>query len=195
MTKAEQTRVNILQKSFALIYANGYQATSIDQIISTTDVTKGAFFYHFGNKDEMGIAMIKEVMKPGMNQLWIAPLHDSQDPVVTIYDMMEELLLRNKFFNVKFGCPAMNLAEEMSPVNPLFREALKELMGLWQAALAKTITKAKKNKILKAGVNSEQVAVFVTAGYAGARIMGKMYGKDAYASFLKQLKAYLEALR
>ena len=195
MTKAETTRINILQKSFALIYANGYQATSIDQIIATTDLTKGAFFYHFKNKDEMGIAMIKEVMKPGMYRSWIAPLLVSSDPVVSIYEMMEEVLLRNKFFDVRYGCPAMNLAEEMAPVNTMFRTALKELMRQWQEALAVSISKAKKNKILSSGVNSAQVAVFVTAGYAGARIMGKMYGKEAYTSFLKQLNHYLEALR
>ena len=195
MTKAEITRVKILQKSFALIYVNGYQATSIDQIIATTDVTKGAFFYHFKNKDEMGIAMIKEVMKPGMYRSWIAPLLDSPDPVVSIYEMMEEVLLRNKFFDVRYGCPAMNLAEEMAPVNPMFRTALKELMRQWQETLAISISKAKKTKILSSDVNPAQVAVFVTAGYAGARIMGKMYGKEAYTSFLKQLKHYLEALR
>jgi len=189
------TRVNILQKSFALIYANGYQATSIDQIIATTDLTKGAFFYHFKNKDEMGIAMIKEVMKPGMYRSWIAPLLVSSDPVVSIYEMMEEVLLRNRFFDVRYGCPAMNLAEEMAPVNPMFRTALKELMGQWQEALAISISKAKKTKVLSSGVNPAQVAVFVTAGYAGARIMGKMYGKDAYTSFLKQLKNYLESLQ
>jgi hypothetical protein len=109
--------------------------------------------------------------------------------------MMEEVLLRNKFFDVRYGCPAMNLAEEMAPVNPLFRTALKELMRQWQEALAISISKAKKNKIIREGVNPAEVAVFVTAGYAGARIMGKMYGKEAYASFLKQLKHYLEALR
>ncbi len=47
MKKAEVTRLNILQKAFELIYVNGYQTTSIDQIIATTQVTKGAFFYHF----------------------------------------------------------------------------------------------------------------------------------------------------
>lgn len=66
MKKAEATRMAILEKAFDLIYKQGYQATSIDDIIATTRLTKGAFFYHFKNKDEMGIAVINEVMYNGM---------------------------------------------------------------------------------------------------------------------------------
>jgi hypothetical protein len=43
MKKSAATRLMILQKAFELIYAKGYQTTSIDDIIATTKVTKGAF--------------------------------------------------------------------------------------------------------------------------------------------------------
>jgi len=64
MKKSELTRLHILQKSFELIYAKGYQNASIDDILATTQVTKGAFYYHFKNKDEMGIAIINELLEP-----------------------------------------------------------------------------------------------------------------------------------
>jgi len=195
MTKAESTRKEILQRSFSLIYANGYQATSIDQIISTTEVTKGDFFYHFRNKDEMGLAVIREAMKPGMSSAWIRPLTETVDPLTAIYDMMEEVLLRNRLFDVKYGCPAMNLAEEMSPVSPRFRTALSELLDEWQAALEKSISRAKKSKMIRTDVNAREVAMYVTGGYAGARIMGKLYGRDAYKGYLRQLKNYLGSMR
>jgi TetR/AcrR family transcriptional repressor of nem operon len=67
MKKAESTRLNILQKAFELIYVNGYQTTSVDDIIATTKVTKGAFYYHFKTKDEMGIAIINEILKPTLS--------------------------------------------------------------------------------------------------------------------------------
>jgi len=60
MSKAQDTRMTILRKAFELIYRQGYQATSIDEIIATTAVTKGALFYHFKNKEEMGLAIINE---------------------------------------------------------------------------------------------------------------------------------------
>jgi TetR/AcrR family transcriptional regulator, transcriptional repressor for nem operon len=66
MSQAQETRVMILRKAFELIYKRGYQATSIDNIVATTSVTKGAFFYHFPNKEKLGLALINEVMYPGL---------------------------------------------------------------------------------------------------------------------------------
>jgi TetR/AcrR family transcriptional repressor of nem operon len=89
MSKAANTRTMILTKAFELIYKQGYQATSIDNILATTQVTKGAFFYHFKNKDEMGLAMINEIIYPGMYATLVKPLLDSKDPVNEIHEMME----------------------------------------------------------------------------------------------------------
>src|SRR5690606_1829429 len=96
--KAAATRLNILQKAFELVYQNGYRTTSVDEIIATTQVTKGAFFYHFKNKDEMGLAMINEVMQPGMRKSLIEALPNNGNPVEEIYNMIESLLLKDPFF-------------------------------------------------------------------------------------------------
>jgi TetR/AcrR family transcriptional repressor of nem operon len=72
MSKALNTRRTILEKAFELIYKKGYQTTSINEIIATTEVTKGAFFYHFKTKDEIGIALINEIIKPTMYEYLIS---------------------------------------------------------------------------------------------------------------------------
>jgi AcrR family transcriptional regulator len=71
MKKSAATRLMILEKAFELIYAKGYQTTSIDDIIATTKVTKGAFYYHFKTKDEMGLAIINELVKPQLTSGFI----------------------------------------------------------------------------------------------------------------------------
>lgn len=195
MSKAAATRLNILQKSFELIYKNGYQSTSIDDILSTMEVTKGAFFYHFKNKEEMGLAMIKEVMKPGMQRTLIQPLANAEDPVTDIYEMMEALLAERIFFDVKYGCPAINLIEEMAPASEAFNKQLTVLVKDWQAVIYDSLEKGKTTGRVKAEVNSSHVALYITSGYAGIRNMGKIFGRSAYTSYLKEFKKYLEQLR
>ncbi|WP_228459053.1 TetR/AcrR family transcriptional regulator [Chryseobacterium bernardetii] len=126
MKKAELTRLNILQKAYELIYTKGYQATSIDEIIATTKVTKGAFYYHFKNKDEMGIAVVNEVLSATTGYHFQLSAIIDRDPVETIYQMMHELLIENKFMKVEYGCPVSNLVQEMTPWHDNFREALKK---------------------------------------------------------------------
>jgi TetR/AcrR family transcriptional repressor of nem operon len=192
--KAAATRLNILQKAFGLVYQNGYRTTSVDEIIATTQVTKGAFFYHFKNKDEMGLAMINEVMLPGMQQALIGPLHNSDDPVAEIYDMMHSLLMENPFFIVKYGCPAVNLVEEMASHNEAFQSALMKLNNQWHEAIAACLEKGKALGKIKKDTDTKQAAYFIMAGYGGVRNLGKIYGKEIYKGHLAQLKMYLENL-
>lgn len=192
MSKAAETRLTILQKAFYLIYRKGYQATSIDDIIATTQVTKGAFFYHFKSKDEMGLAMIREIMYPGMYTAMIKPLLEANDPLHQIYEMMKALLLKNPFFEVAYGCPAINLIDEMAPLNEPFRKALTQLIVQWQEAIKNTLLTAQEEGKISEEVVPEQIALFVSSGYSGIRNMGKIFGKACYKTYLNELKKYLQ---
>lgn len=195
MSKAAATRNHILENAFKLIYLKGYQATSIDEIIASTAVTKGAFFYHFKNKEEMGLAMIKEVMYPGMVPYMIDVLGRTDDLIQDIYNMIKALLLYNPFFKVEYGCPAVNLIDEMAPLNESFRKALMNMMVEWQAAIEKSLRTAQANGQLNPAFEPKQIALYITANYSGVRNIGKVFGRPSYVEFLKQFKIYLQTLK
>lgn len=193
---AKATRQDILQKAFELIYVNGYQATSIDEIIATTRVTKGAFFYHFKTKEDMGLALIREVMYHAMHPVLVQPLLQSVNPVKDIYEMMEELLMANPFMQVRYGCPANNLIQEMAPLSLKFSRALSVLVEQWENALETSINNGKKNGLVRKEVNSRQVAAFIMSGYGGVRTLGRLYHtKEPYKAYLRELKRYLKDLQ
>lgn len=196
MSKAHSTRLTILNKAFELVYKNGYQATSIDDILSLTKVTKGAFFYHFKNKDEMGQALITEVMYEAMYPSLVLPLLDSKDPLKEIYEMMKELLMANPFMQVKYGCPANNLIQEMAPLNSQFSKSLSLLVDQWEKALQTALTNGKKSGLLRKNVNTKQAATFIMSGYGGVRILGRLHpDKEIYKLYLKELKRYLSEMK
>ncbi|MGN6490613.1 MAG: TetR/AcrR family transcriptional regulator [Agriterribacter sp.] len=196
MKKAEATRLAILQKAFELIYVKGYLTTSIDDIIATTKVTKGAFYYHFKTKDQMGLAIINEILKPTLASSFIEPLQNEQNPLDAIYNLMDNLLMKNEFLKVEYGCPASNLTQEMTPWNLDFNNALSELTKQWTKVMTATIEKGKKNGFVRNDVNAKQVTMFVMAGYWGIRNFGKLENnKRAYLPYLKQLKIYLDSLK
>jgi len=196
MKKAEATRSMILHKAFELIYVKGYQTTSIDDIIATTQVTKGAFYYHFKSKDEMGLAIINEVLKPTLASSFIEPLQGEQDPLNAIYNLMDSLLMKNEFLKVEYGCPASNFTQEMTPWNSEFNKALNELTREWTEAITATIERGKKSGVIRKDVNAKQVTTFVMSGYWGIRNLGKLENsKKVYVSYLEQLKIYLNSLK
>ncbi len=195
MSKANTTRKNILEKAFALIYKNGYQATSIDEIIATTQVTKGALYYHFKSKDDMGLAMIKEILYMVTTSNILKALDATKSPQSEIYGMMNSLLNNTTFFKIEYGCPIVNLIEEMAPLDTKFAKELRKLFVQWKKQIIDYLDEAKKTNIIKDNIDSEQVAVFILIGYNGARNLGKILGKSSYNSYLKELKNYLTLLQ
>lgn len=195
MKKSEATRQNILQKAFELIYSHGYQTTSVDDIIATTQVTKGAFYYHFKTKDEMGLAIINERMKPTFKNTFIEPFQSDVNPLDTIYNLMYNLLIENEDLKVEYGCPASNFTQEMAPWNIEFTKALNELSLEWEKAMINAIEKGKENGTIKSEVNAKEVTVFVMSGYWGVRNLGKLENsKGVYLIYLKGLKSYFNSL-
>ncbi len=196
MKKAEATRLNILHKAFELIYVKGYQTTSIDDIIATTQVTKGAFYYHFKNKDNMGLAIVNEILKPIFVNSFVKPLQNEKNPLDAIYNLMYNLLMENEFLKVEFGCPAANFTQEMTPWNVHFSKVLNELTKEWIETMTSSIEKGKKREFVRNDVNARQTSMFVMSGYWGIRNFGKLeHSKKAYLPYLKELKNYLNTLK
>lgn len=196
MKKSQETRLNILQKAFELIYQKGYQTTSVDEIIATTQVTKGAFYYHFKTKDEMGLAILNELMIPNFKNNFIQPFQTEGNPLDTIYNLLHYLLMESEDLKVEYGCPASNLTQEMAPWNIDFTKALNNLSLDWEKTMIDSIEKAKKEQVLKSDVNAKEVAVFVISGYWGVRNLGKLENsKSVYLIYLKGLKNYFERLK
>jgi TetR/AcrR family transcriptional regulator, transcriptional repressor for nem operon len=196
MAKASDTRFSILQKSFELIYTKGYQATSIDDIIATTNLTKGAFYYHFKSKDEMGIAIIEEIVKTSMKSVFSKSLENSVNPTHDLYAMIKHLLFDNPFLKLEYGCPAGNLTQEMTPWNKEFSNALSDAVKDLQLIIEKSIKKGRTLGLIRNDVNPKQVAYFIMSGYWGIRNFGKLYNStDCYKSYLKELKFYLKSLK
>ena len=196
MDKASTTRIHILEKSFGLIYKNGYQATSIDKIIESTQVTKGAFYYHFKDKEKMGLAMINEVVAPRLDKLLISPLKNANNPLEKIYLTIKKNLLEDTDFDVQYGCPINNLIQEMSPIKESFKSSLQNVIENWKNAIVSELENGKKNGKVNKTIDSNSVAEFIIVGYEGLRGTGKVYQNlELYQSYLKQLKFYLAMLK
>ncbi len=195
MKKGENTRHTILRKAFELSYQQGYQATSVDDIINLTTVSKGSFFYHFKSKEQMGLAMIREIMYPGMKQSLVSPLYTIEDPLVSIYEMIKTILTEDPLFDSRLGCPAVNMIEEMAPLHPAFKKEIRKLTDEITATIESLLTNGEKcGKITRMG-SARQAATFIITGYMGVRALGKLYGVKCYSIYLNGLKAYLEGLR
>ncbi|WP_372424593.1 TetR/AcrR family transcriptional regulator [Salinarimonas chemoclinalis] len=63
MRKGEETRRRVLDEAETLVLEKGFAATSIDELIAATGLTKSGFFYHFKDKNELARALIERYVE------------------------------------------------------------------------------------------------------------------------------------
>lgn len=195
MSKADSTRKEILRKAFGLTYKNGYQATSIDHILETTSVTKGAFYHHFKSKEEMGIAIIEDVIHKEIWPTIMNSLGASMDFRKNLHNMLKDLLIAHPMLSCAYGCPAVNLIQEMAPVSERFRKVLKKNQIKWRKAIEHELIRAQQTEQLSAAHDPKTIALYIITLYHGVRNLGKLWGESYYSIFLKEYSRYLQSLR
>src|ERR1700687_6342129 len=81
LTRSARKRQTILAASQALFLSNGYQCTSVDQIAASAEVSKQTVYKHFGDKQELLLAIVNGALEatvtPFLGQ--IAALADTAD--------------------------------------------------------------------------------------------------------------------
>ena len=193
----ENTRRKILKAAFDEFYRNGFQGSSINRIVDQAGTTKGALFHHFEDKNDLGYAVVEEVVFPELKDRWLDPLADSVDPIAVLKKTMRQFA-REENANSRLiqGCPLNNLAQEMAPLDEGFRRRLEKIYFVWREALAAAFARGIKAGTVRKGISPPKVAALVVAALEG--IMGTAKNAQSMQLLIQAgqgLFDYLDTLR
>jgi len=170
----EATRRKILDAAFAEIYKNGFQGASLNHILEVAGLTKGAFFYHFAGKQELGYAVVEEMIAPLLEQRWLDAIEDSDDPLTDIKRSFRHFVKASvKSRTFLLGCPLNNLAQEMSPLDEGFRKRINHIYARWRRRYAAALAAGIKTGKVRKDIDPQQVAALVIAAQMGIWGTGK----------------------
>jgi AcrR family transcriptional regulator len=194
---AETTRQLILRTAFEEFYRYGFQGGSLNRIVEETGLTKGALFHHFSGKQELGYAVVDEVIWPPFKATWIDPLEQSEDPIKDTKRLLLHMVEKcGHGGSLVQGCPVNNLAQEMSPLDEEFRRRLERIYAAWRRAFETALAKGIKAGRVRKDISPPKVAAFIVAALTG--ILGTVKNaqdrrllRDASAVLLD----YLDSLR
>ena len=161
------TRQKILRAAFAEFHANGFQGGSLNNIVDSADATKGAVFHHFESKNELGYAVVEEVLLPLLKEQWLDPLAGSIDPVADLKQLFRRQIKLAIEGGVELGCPLNNLAQEMSRLDAGFRKRIENNYRLWRESIAAALTRGQKAAKVRKDVSPRNVAALVVAAQMG----------------------------
>ncbi len=92
--RSARKRVTILSAGRDLFLSNGYQGTSVDQIAASAEVSKQTVYKHFGDKQELLLAIVNEALDSTVTPFLgrIAKLADTDDLEADLVVLADEYL-------------------------------------------------------------------------------------------------------
>ena len=191
---SERTRERLLQAGFQEVYRSGFQSASIDTILAATNVTKGALYHHFDSKEELGHAIIEEIIAKLTLDKWSRPLQRARNPINTLTAIVQATSVRPK--DVKGGCPLANLTQEMSGLDEQFRKRLETIFHAWQEGIAAALRRGQSQGTVRRDLVPEEAAGFLIAMYEGYVMLAKnAQDAEVWNVGMRNIVGWLKSLR
>jgi AcrR family transcriptional regulator len=182
-------------KGLELFYKKGYYNTSIDDILKSLDLSKGAFYHHFESKEEFFISIIQNLMVQKVYGMLIEPLENRDDPFSAIGECFENALLTAENNIMDQGFILGNFMSEFNGRNPEIMKYLSDLYKVWEVNMVTLLQKGKLNGYLDRHVDIEGVATYLIASFMGVRtLMVEGNARMLRYNYMQQLRGYFRML-
>jgi len=193
--KGAATRDQILNAASRLIHVQGYQSTSLDDVLRESGV--GNFYYYFKSKEELGYAIIDRIRRAFIERgLGPAFADTDADPVGQLHAFFDRVLDSQRQRNCVGGCAMGNLASELSDVHEGFRQQLAGIFDVYRDHLAEAIRRGQQSGGLRPDADAARVAQFLVGGLEGAILLGKVTRDiTVIERCVEELKAHLTLYR
>lgn len=174
--KGQTTRQTIINKATLLFTRNGYNHTSLSQILEETGLAKGGFYFHFKSKEELGLAVIQS-----LEEYWRHSVLPEMQQGKDAREKLEILLSSPGDCCSKADCirPTLlllTLATEMLEVNDTFSCRLRQIFRDWWSCLMEIIDAGKASGIFKPEIESQSVAAIILSNIMGANLLALLNG-------------------
>lgn len=179
--EAENTRQAIIAAALEVFYQKGYSRTTFDDIAARIGLTKGALYWHFKNKPDLLVELIKEKFYQNRYRLIkmgeeVSTLKEMRDALIYNAEIIKNDPEYRKFlFFVLFQ---MEWSEGMVG---MVGDAIKEIRDFPLVQLREALIRIKKNQEIPENVDVDEIATILLHLWKGA--LGDEIGRFVQADF------------
>ena len=183
----------VLDAAMKAFWANGYESTSLADLVSVTGLHKGSLYQAFGDKHSLFIQTLNRYLhnvRQHKNQI----LESADTPLGGIRAVLHGFIdMSEADSDCPQGCMAVKTLVEMAPHDPQVRRIMDEHKKGMQSAICSRVAQAQASGDLDAKMSPETITSLIMIFMDGlaTQATGPMEVKEAHAVLDAQLDAVL----
>jgi AcrR family transcriptional regulator len=156
LQKGQQTRAAILDAALALAAPVGLEGLSIGAIAEVMGMSKSGVFAHFGSREELQIAVVREYHQRFERDVFYPALQQPRG--LPRLRALFDLWMRQTALEIDAGCVYISGAVEFDDRPGPVRDELVQTVKTWQDAIRRAVELAIAEGHLKPSAQSQQIA-------------------------------------
>ncbi|MGB0748970.1 MAG: TetR/AcrR family transcriptional regulator [Magnetospiraceae bacterium] len=194
-----KTREKILDSAQALILSRGFGAATVDRVIESAGITKGAFFYHFKSKADLALALMERYASMDEQLLFdmLAKAERlSRDPlqqILILIGLFTEFL--EGLDGPVPGCLIASFAYQRLEFDDRVNDRMKKSFLIYRETIGAKFAAAMKAVPPRIPVSPEDMADAFLSCFEGGFVMSMVLGEPRQATLqLTHYRNYIEVL-
>jgi AcrR family transcriptional regulator len=179
MGKSEETRLLIIKKAASIFNQYGYKGTSMAQLTKAINMTKGAIYGNFNNKNEIALAAF---------EYNVAKISETISEIVRPKKhACDRIIAYANFYLDHFGeisktggCPVLNAAIDSDNVHQLLKYKVIEVIENWINSISQIVYNGIQRMQVHPHSKPEQFASVFVSLIEGGMMLSKITSNTIY---------------
>ncbi len=191
LTKAEKTKLFILETASPIYNEKGISGVSIDEVLEATKLTKGCIYGHFNGKDDLSEQVVDFSLKKMSQKLAgiVSQGKTSKEKIFLYLDFHKNPIDTY----IAGGCPIFNTAVEADDHFPAIKKKVATVLETGLLGLSTILKDGIANGEFSKELNAEVFAFKILSAVEGGIVVSRTIdNKKLMIELIKDLKKELE---
>lgn len=186
--KRTNKRNELIQVGSEIILRQGFNAASLNEILTTAGVPKGSFYYYFSSKEDFVLEIVDDFANRYRNKLKTMLEDEQFSPLTRLRNYFESGITEMETCQCSDGCLIGNLAQELSAQHELFRDRFNQIFAQWEECFLSCLHTAYEAGEILDDRYLVELAKFIVSSWEGAILKAKV------AKSVKPMQTFVKIL-
>ena len=195
MRDPQYTKQKIVEVAANEMRHFGYKATNLADILKKSNVSKGALYHHFANKQELGYEVFESVFMEEFLEV-SRQMTSGEAPLDTFCHTLDAMVDQITDDELQCGCPVNSISQEMSADDEGFRQRTLKMYEKKKHVFKEMLIQCQQKGQVRQDVDVDTAAIFLVSSMQGMASIGKASrDKELLRQVVAGIKTYVDGLK